>query len=485
MKSFPLSIAAFALFALGCVDREAQVQAKQTENLIKDPTIAVTVMDIAPTSVEDTLDITGTIETSDDVSVTAIVGGPLIAVYVKDGDQVRAGQAIAKQDASDYQARVTGARAQANAARSALDQARADAEIGPVRSTAAVKAAEARLSQAQSRLQRLINGARPEERAQAEAQVNKAKSDLDTAKLALDRAKRLFTEGAIPKAALEQAENAYASALAAYDSALQNLRLVQNASREEDISAARQDVAAAQQQLAIDQANKRLDVLYEHRVESAQANLQSAQQNLRLAEIALDNTTLRAPFSGRLSGKPLQAGTYVSPGVEVARIVGTGGAYFEAEIPESQIALVQPGMSVEVSVDALSGAKAAGTLIAINPQATGAGRLFFGRVRLDSVPAGLRAGMFARGVAVLGRRDGVFLVPSEAVLKDGDKSYVFIAVGEKAQRRDVTIGVTRNGSTEVIGIGEGDQIIVKGQGTLTDGSTIKLQDRTEPKENGE
>ena len=485
MKPSSFAIVALAVFTLGCVDREAQDQAKQTEDLIKDSTIAVTVMDVAPTSVEDSLDITGTIETSDDVSVTAIVGGPLIVVYVKDGDQVRAGQAIAKQDASDYQARVSGARAQANAARSALDQARADAEIGPVRSTAAVKASEARLSQAQSRLQRLINGARPEERAQAEAQVNKAKSDLDTAKLALDRAKRLFTEGAIPKASLEQAENVYASALAAYDSALQNLRLVQNASREEDISAAQQDVAAAQQQLAIDQANKKLDVLYEHRVESAQANLQSAQQNLRLAEIALENTTLRAPFSGRLSGKPLQAGTYVSPGVEVARIVGTGGAYFEAEIPESQIALVQPGMTVEVSVDALSGAKAAGTLIAINPQATGAGRLFFGRVRLDSVPAGLRAGMFARGVAVLGRRDGVFLVPSEAVLKDGDKSYVFLAVGEKAQRREVKTGVTRNGSTEVVGIGDGDRIIVKGQGTLTDGSTIKLQDPTEPNESGE
>jgi RND family efflux transporter MFP subunit len=484
MKPSSFAIVALAVFALGCVDREAQVQAKQTEDLIKDPTIAVTVMDVAPTSVEDSLDITGTIETSDDVSVTAIVGGPLVAVYVKDGDQVRAGQAIARQDGSDYQARVDGARAQANAARSALDQAKADAEIAPVRSTAAVKASEARLEQAKSRLQRLINGARPEERAQAEAQVKKAKSDLDTAKLALDRAKRLFTEGAIPKASLEQAENAYASALAAYDSALQNQRLVQNASREEDISAAQQDVAAAQQQLAIDQANKKLDVLYEQRVESAQANLQSAQQNLRLAEIAMDNTTLRAPFNGRISGKPLQAGTYVSPGVEVARIVGTGGAYFEAEIPESQISLVQPGMSVEVSVDALSGAKAAGTLIAINPQATGAGRLFFGRVRLDSVPEGLRAGMFARGVAVLGRRDGVFLLPSEAVLKDGVKSYVFLAVGEKAQRRDVTTGVTRNGSTEIIGVGEGDRVIVKGQANLADGSPIKLQGPTTTKEEG-
>ena len=117
-----------------------------------------------------------------------------------------------------------------------------------------------------------------------------------------------------------------------------------------------EDVRAAEQQLAIDKSNKRLDVLYTQRVESATANWEAARSTLRLAQIALENATIRAPFSGRISGKPLQPGTYVAPGVEVARIVGTGGAYFEAEVPESQVATVQPGMSVEVSIDALGDA---------------------------------------------------------------------------------------------------------------------------------
>ncbi len=475
MKHTPIALIALLFVSAGCVDRGAQAQAIKTEDLIKDPTTAVSILSATPTTIEDTLDITGSIETSDDVTVTGIVGGPLIAVYVKDGDQVSSGQVIARQDASDHQARVDGARSQVQAAKSALDQAKADAEVGPTKSDAQIAGAQARLEQARSRLQRLINGARPEERAQAESQVQKAKSDLDTAKSALDRAKRLFQEGAIAKSALEQAENQYASALAGYDSALQNQRLVQNASRPEDVSAAEQDVRAAEQQLAIERANKRLDVLYAQRVESATANWESAKYSLRLAQIALENTSIRAPFSGRVSGKPLQVGTYVAPGVTIARIVGTGGAYFEAEVPESQVAIVQPGMSVEVSIDAIVGVKTQGTLVAVSPQASGAGRLFFARVRLDSVPAGLKSGMFARGVAVLGRRDGVFLLPSEAIQKDGQQAYIFVANGEKAKRVDVTTGVIRNGTTEVLGLAEGDKVIVKGQETIADGSTIKIE----------
>ena len=126
----------------------------------------------------------------------------------------------------------------------------------------------------------------------------------------------------------------------AYKAAKQSLELIENASREEDIAAAEQDVRAAEQQLAIDQANQRLDVLFVQRRETAQANYDAAKQALRLAEIQLENTVLRAPFDGRISGKPLQVGTYLAPGVTFARVVGDAGSYFEAEIPESQISNV-------------------------------------------------------------------------------------------------------------------------------------------------
>lgn len=474
------SILILPLVALtGCVNRADQEQAKQTEKLIKDPTAVVEVVQVSSSTVTDTLDITGTIETSDDVNITALVGGAIIAVYVKDGDKVSVGQIIAMQDDETFRVTVVQARAQVSAAKSAVEQAKADAAVGPLRSTAKVAGSEARLGQAKARLQKLINGARPEERRQAEAQVSKAKSDLITAKLAHDRADRLYGEGAISKSALEQAENSYSSMLAAYALALEAQRLVLLASRKEDITAAEQDVRAAEQQLAIDEADKRLDVLYQQRVETAEANLNVARQSLILAQIALDNTVLRSPFVGRISGKPLQVGNYIMPGVTFARIIGIGGAYFEAEVPESIVVQLQTGASVEITLDALPGQVITGSLSAISPQATGAGRLFLARIQFDSVPSGVLAGMFARGRITLGERTGVHLLPSAAVLRDGDKAHVFLLEDDKASRTEVEVGKTYNGTTEVVGLKDGDTVIVKGQTTIGDGTPVKLDDKSD------
>ena len=468
-------LAAVALLS-GCVDREEQEQAKQTEKLNKDPTTVVEVMMVAASDVSDTIEITGTIQTSDDVEVTAIVGGAIIAIYVKDGDVVSRGQTVAKQDDSDYRAQLEWSRAQVRIAKSALDQAKADATVGPLRSAARVGASEARLDQAKSALQKLINGARPEERRQADALVEKAESDRDTAKLALDRARLLESEGAISTSELEAAENAYRSALSAYASAIEARLLVNSASREEDITAAEHAVRAAEQQLLIDKAEQRLDVLFDQRVEAAEANWNAAQRTTERAQIALDNTVLRSPFAGRVSGRPTQVGTYVAPGVQIMRIVGSGGAYFEAELPESQIASVPIGVSVQVTVDALHGVAIDGTLVAVSPNATGSGRLFLARIRLDTIPDGMRTGMFARGVVTLDQRSGVHLLPSEALLRDSQGPYVYLMAGDQAERFEVQPGPTRNGSTEVTGLSDGDLVIIKGQTSIGDGSAVRTED---------
>ena len=84
--------------------------------------------------------------------------------------------------------------------------------------------------------------------------------------------------------------------------------------------------------------------------------------------------------------------------------------------------------------------------------------------------------MFARGVAVLGKRGGVILLPSEAIIKDGQNAHVFLANGDKAKRAEVKLGVTRDGTTEVIGLNDGDKVIVKGQDALADGAAISAQE---------
>ena len=459
----------------GCVDRKAQEQARDTESLIKDPTVLVSVMTVASAAVEDTLEVTGSIQTSEDVQVSASVSGLLAAVYVRDGENVSAGQIIAQLADNDYRTQVMQARAQVAVSESALSQAESDAAIGPMKSAATVEASESKLAQAQAKLDKLVAGSRPEEKRQAQAMVDKAKSDLDTALLARDRARRLKAEGAISQSDLEQAENAYASASSAYESVEQGLELVLNSSRQEDIVAAEQEVRAATNQVAIDEATQQLDVLFAQRVQSAKSSLELVQHTQRRAEIALASTKIYAPFAGRISGNPLQAGAYVSPGVTIARIIGVSGAYFEAEVPESDIAKIEIGSVARVVIGALSESEINGTVSAVNPVATETGRLYLVRVALGQLPAQIKAGMFGRAMVVMQTRDGVHVVPSDAIIRRGDDAFVFLMDGDSAVRVSVQLGPSAQGSTEVLGLSDGDVLIVKGQDQLGDGTKVRLQ----------
>ena len=471
------AIIVLALVSLsGCADRAAQKSAAKTQELVTDTTVSVTVARSGNMDLEENLEVTGSFATSEQSTVGPAVAGRLVAVYVRDGDSVRIGQAIAQQETQDLSSRVRQARSQSDAARSTLQQAQTDALVGPTKSDSNIKAAQARLAQAKARYEKAKNGSRSEERAQAEWSVKRAKSDMDTTKAALDRANRLFAEGAIARVDVETAENRYTNALSAYEGSLQSLSMVQSATRPEDLQAAAEDVKAAEEAIRLAQAEKRLDVVFQQRVNGAKANLNSAMDQVSLAQKALADATIRSPFTGRVSGKPVQAGTFVAPGTPIATIVGGAGTYFEANVPESRVALVVPGAKVEVTIDALKGAVMTGTVIAVNPIASGQGRLYTVRVSVNE-SVGARPGMFARGNIRLGEHLNAVVVPAESVVRDGENVYLFLVENNKAKRVQIKLGLQNGNFLEVSGIPTGVPVVVSGQTGLVDGAKVKVEDR--------
>lgn len=468
------------LAAAGCVDREAQKQAKKTEQLTNDPTIPVVTGVVTPRTLTEVLEITGSITVPEDTSVGATNGGKLVAVYVKDGDPVRAGQPIAQLETQDVNARIAQARAGVDAARSQLQQARNQARVGPTRTAASVRAADANVQSAKAMLDKARAGARPEERRQAEAAVNRARSDMETAKSNLERQRRLFAEGAVAKAQLEQAENVYANALSGYETALEAQRIVENAVRSEDLAAAEQAYAAAQEQARIARSEQALDVQFTEAVRSAEANLRSAEETLTIARKALTDATVRAPFGGRISGQPLQAGTVVAPGTPIARIVDASGAYFEAQVSERDVNRIELGAPVTITVDALEGRSVQGSVVAVNPVASSVARQFSVRVQLDGNLPGLKAGMFGRGRLELGRQEGTPTVPASAVLRDGEKAYVYTTATREgkiiAKRQGVQTGLTSDGFIAVEGLPVGAELIIQGQTRVADGTEVRVTD---------
>lgn len=473
-KSFVL-LAVALLATAGCVDRAQQKQAQRTQQLLNDPVRPVKVQTIARQTISQSLEITGDLVTSEDVQVGAKVAGRLTAVYVNDGDAVKAEQVIAVQDTTDAQSRIRQASAQVNAARSQYSQAVSNAAIQPSKSTSAVNAAEAQLRQAQAQYKKVQTGARPEEIRQAEAAVTAAESNMNTAKRELERTQTLVDQGALPRARLDSAQNAYTAAVSQYQQALQALNVQRQLARPEDLEMAREQVRAAEEAVRQARAQKKLDVLLNDQVSAAKANLDAAVAALDMARQALTDAQIKAPFAGRISGRPVQPGTFLSPGAPVARIVGGSGTYFEGNIPESMIGEVSQGKGVRVSIDALPGRTFYGTVVGINPAGEQLGRLFTVRVQLGGSLEGIRPGMFARGSVDVRSVTDAIVVPQRALVESQGKSYVYVIENGQAKRVQVQPGIRQGEQVEVKGLREGQQVVIDGQSQLGEGTKVKIE----------
>lgn len=479
MKKAILGFAASAIIvsAAGCVDRPKQDQAKRTQEIVTSTTIPVVVQPAGYQTLTETLGITGQVTTSNDTQIGAKRGGRLTAVYVRDGDSVSTGQLLASLDSGDLMSQYRQALAALSGARSQLSQAITNARVAPTRSASIVASAQAQVRSARSQLQKALKGARDEERVQAEWQVKSAKSNMETAERELERTRKLVEEGAIPRARLDTAQNAYTAALTQYNAALQQQAMTASMTRPEDLQIAREALRQAEEGLRQAKSQQSLDSVTAEQVQTARAQVDVASAQVDIAKQALSDAQIRSPFAGRVSGNPTQPGTVVSPGQPILRLIGSSGLYFEGEVPETSLSKVTLGRPVSVKVDAFPGRLIPGKVVAISPMGQDVGRLFRARVQLAGDLSGVKPGMFANGDVTVRSVLGATVVPVQAIVQRGGKDVVFVVVGDKAKQLAVTVGLRQGELVEVKGLSPDQQVVVRGQQGLADGSTIV----TEPK----
>lgn len=474
MKSTILWCVPLTLLAIGgCVDRNAQVQAKRTAEVLNDKTVRVEAKPAVEMPISESLEITGQLVAGDDAQIGAKVAGRLVAVYIVDGSIVSAGQVIAQQETANQIAQLRQAQGQLAGAQAQLAQAISNSRLNPKRTSSAVALAEAGLRSAKAQLAKARRGARSEDVRQAEIQVGAARFAMETAKKERDRKLNLFNEGAASRQQYEVAENAYQQALSQYESSLEVLRMRQSQTEPEDLRTAEEAVRQAEENLRTARAQKELDVTLIQQVSAARAQVQTAQAGVDLARQNLADATIRSPFSGRVSGKPLQVGAVLAPGTPVARLIGADGIYFEGQVPEKQVASILPGKQVTVRFDALPGRTFQGTIATVNPQGSSVGRQFSVRITLQNPPEEAKAGMFARGDITLRTIDQAVMVPKTAVLGEGGESHVFVLIGDSAAKRSVVRGVERGELVQVENLKAGELVITKGQNSVKDGDKVK------------
>jgi len=467
-----LAFASVSMMGAGCVDRGAQETAKKTGEIVSDPSTTVQLAAVETRPMRETVEITGQVTSGDESQIGAKNSGRLLSVNIQDGSQVSAGQVLAVQDTAQLQAQLQQALAQVSAAQANLASSLKTLSVNPQRTSAAVAQAQAQVRQARAAYQKAVNGSRQQEKLQAQANVETTKQNLATQQKELDRVSKLVAEGAIAQNRLDQQQNAVASAKGAYDSAVQTLSLLNEGSRKEDVDAARANVQQAEQALKTAQANKELDGTFQDQVNAYRAQVASAQANVRVIQQQIDDSTIRAPFSGTVSGRPAQTGTVLGPGATLAKLVSGDGYYFEGQVPEQLVGKLTPGSVVQITIDAIK-YSSAGTVVSVNPLGSSISRQFSTRITLSNPPAGLKPGMFGRGEVVLQNVPNATVVPVSAVVKRNGKQVVFTVEGAVAKSNEVKLGIEFGGFVQVTGVNPGQKIVIKGQEGLDDGSKVK------------
>jgi len=212
-------------------------------------------------------------------------------------------------------------------------------------------------------------------------------------------------------------------------------------------------------------------------VDLARAAVKSATAMVELARIALNDGVIRAPISGVVSKRHVQAGEKLAPDMAVYSIVNLAEMILEAQVPASEIPRVKVGQEVSFRVEGYAQRDFHGKVARINPATEAGSRSMLVYVAVDNADNALRAGMFAKGSIVTERSGVAPIVPLAAVRANKDQPYVYKVEQGKLVAQPVRLGLRNEdeGYAEVVdGLSAGANVIVSRLDTLKPGAAVKL-----------
>jgi multidrug efflux pump subunit AcrA (membrane-fusion protein) len=413
-----------ALMLTGC-SRKSETAAAASSAPVR---ITVTSAQATTRNVSASISETGSFVADETSDIAPLVAGRVIATPVNIGDFVKQGQVICELDHRDAQLRLDQAKAQ-------LDQA-----------SAAVRQNQSRIGLT---AQGQFDAASVPEVAASRAAYESAQAQARLAAADAKRYENLVATGDVSRSAFEKARTAQETADAGANAARQQY--------EAALNAARQNYGA---------------------VENSQASLEGARSQLARAEKGLADTTIRAPFDGYITDRPVAAGEYVALTNKIATIVRIGTMKLHLNTPEQQAAKVQVGMTVTARVAAYPDREFTGRIAAVNQSVDPNSRVFILEARFDNPKGELRPGMFSTARIQLPGGETAVFVPRSAVIRDKttDSYQVFAIDNNTAHLRVVVIGDTDGDNIRIMnGLNGNETVAASSQGALYDGAPVQTK----------
>jgi RND family efflux transporter MFP subunit len=450
---------------------------------------------------------TGVVQLPRTVTLPAGVTANVGQITVRAGDRVRAGQLLATLVSEQIESNVRDAEENAAAAGGKVESI---AEINAalpeqnrsaiVQAEAAVVAARSQLTQAQ---EDLVAGSQSglgyggataeEQRLGADTTLAKAATDLREAKRIYESDQFLYDNKGVSRDTLLQSQARYQQAEATYEQARSERKILGGTlARETEVlrdraTSAQDGLRQAEAALAAARANaaqsKAGDLM------AARADEGRAQADLAFARDQAAHLRIVAPFDGIVESvasqtgdslRPLQPGDPVVLGQALFTLAADDNFIVRTKVDEQDAAGLALGQKAIVSGEDFGGKTLPGHVVAISPIAqrsddpSNTSRQVVTTIALERRLPFLRDGMTVDVDIVTRDEPHVLVVPTDAVRKDGNASYVFTIADGRAKRADVALG-TQNDTQAVVtaGLHAGDVVVADKDPAVAAGASVK------------
>lgn len=255
--------------------------------------------------------------------------------------------------------------------------------------------------------------------------------------------------------------------------------------------------AGVQTQEALDNATMAADSL-KAKIALAKQQVAASEARIGVAQQAVDNCTIRAPFAGIVVSKDAQVGEMVSPNsagggftrTGIATIVDMHSNEIEVDVNESYIARVENGQLVTATLDAYPDKQIPSKVRTVIPTADRQKATVKVRITIIDLEKynfilpdmGVKVAFLENEQPAAkdkGKEKGplaVAFVPKGAVRSDSNASYVFLIRDGKVERRAVSLGMERGTDVAILaGVAPGDSLVVKGPESLRDGDKVEIR----------
>jgi macrolide-specific efflux system membrane fusion protein len=364
---------------------------------------------------------TGSVVPFNEEDIYPRVTGRIVEMPVYPGDQIRAGQVVARLDDVELTSRVREAQAM-----------RATAESTKAQMEAEVTAARQGI-------------------AQAEKELASAEAELTYARSVAARSEQLVAVGAISKQEYENDRSIAASL------------------------EAKRDAARARIELA-----RAMETSATKKVEAVESTVAQAAATARTAQIVRDYVTITAPSNGYVVKRLVAPGVLVQPGTPILKLTQIDRIRLQANVGEKDVASIRLGSPVTVTTTA-GGPPLTTRVTAVFPFVDVGARTAIVEALVDNAGRRFLPGQYVTMQFSTGERGDAVTVPRAAVARLGGKGTVWVVRDDRAEPRSVTTGLENPERVEVTqGLAASEQVVARGHEALYAGARVADVARGKP-----